>query len=180
MTGDDIGQRRRVQVREHDDADTVVGEEGYLRRETVDVAAVVHALLPAVRSMIQPSPYEGCWTSGSSDSPGKLGMTICGRCMSWTCRAATMRLPPTAPPPRFTCSHFDMSLTLELIEPAGPIVSMTLNGTSTAVLSLSVYGVAKSPPSATRSPQSYCSSSRSGRESAYGSRPPMTYPRPLR
>ena len=39
-----------------------------------------------------------------------------------------------------------MSLTLELIEPAGPIVSMTLNGTSTAVLSLSVYGVAKSPP----------------------------------
>ena len=49
MTGEDIGQRRRVQVREHDDADTVGGEEGYLRRETVDVAAVVHALLPAVR-----------------------------------------------------------------------------------------------------------------------------------
>ena len=71
-------------------------------------------------------------------------MIVCGVCVSTKELAAMRVLPPARALSSWKRTHCAMSRTLELMEPAGPMLSMLRYGTARRVSSIFVWGVATS------------------------------------
>src|SRR4051794_28671570 len=73
-------------------------------------------------------------------------MIVWGVCISFETAGLKSFLPANVPCPSWSRSHLAMSTTFELMEPAGPILSILRHGIGVALPSTSVWGVDRSSP----------------------------------
>src|SRR5689334_15269387 len=94
--------------------------------------------------MPTPSPYAAKCVDGCKVSGYVMGVIVCGDSISASVDALMSCWPPIFPSASKKRSHWLMSSTLELIEPAGAMLSMLRQGTGTGLPSRQTCGVATS------------------------------------